>query len=141
MTTPKRPVPTLITEGLRIWLVCGSRDGFAGIKHALDSLVTASGKPDVVMHGGSRGVDTEAHLWARAAGIQTAEVAALWGYGGVAGPLRNSLMASMVHAASKGGADVRVIAFPGGRGTANMVQCAKGLGLHVIRVDVEMVDA
>jgi hypothetical protein len=85
-----------------------------------------------VRHGGARGVDTivSEHVTLCTAGkIRVERWAAAWDlHGKSAGPLRNRLMLL-----GPPPADL-VIAFPGGRGTANCVAQAEGLGVRVVRV-------
>lgn len=80
-----------------------------------------------VMHGGANGADTLAGAWAKLRGIQTVVCAAGWDLlGKAAGYIRNKRMAELEP-------DL-VVAFPGGRGTANMVQIAKERGITVHEV-------
>jgi hypothetical protein len=77
-----------------------------------------------IMHGGARGADQMAGVWAEKHGIHLAIVPALWSYFGPrAGPLRNEMMASF---RPQLGA-----AFPGGRGTAHMTVLLKAAGIPV----------
>lgn len=80
-----------------------------------------------VLHGGAHGADALAGQWAKSRAIQTVECAAGWDLlGKAAGYIRNKRMAELEP-------DL-VVAFPGGRGTANMVQIAKDRGLPVQEV-------
>ena len=68
--------------------------------------------------------DWEAYLWAVSRDIPTETIPADWDrYERAAGPIRNEIMAGL--------GDI-CIAFPGGRGTANMVIQAKARGLRII---------
>jgi hypothetical protein len=79
----------------------------------------------VLIEGGATGADYRANRWAKAAGVPVEQFKADWGrYGKAAGPERNSRMLT------EGRPDL-VIAFPGGRGTADMVDRAKGAGISV----------
>src|SRR5690348_12630276 len=96
-------------------VVCGGRGerDRERIFNMLDAL-NRQLKITELMQGGAQGVDAFAREWAEARGIKCHTVAADWrGEGLAAGPIRNARMVSW-------GPDL-VIAFPGGRGTANMV--------------------
>jgi hypothetical protein len=81
----------------------------------------------LVITGGARGADSMAHEWAVSRGIPTEVYMAEWGrLGRKAGPIRNQRMLQ------QGRPDL-VIAFPGGRGTANMIGQANAAGLEVIK--------
>ena len=63
--------------------------------------------------------------WANSAGVSVEEFAADWrGHGRAAGPMRNADMLAI-------GVPDLVVAFPGGRGTANMVKQARAAGIRV----------
>lgn len=110
-------------------LVCGGRDFNDGIRLStvlceLDAERTFT----VLIHGGASGADRMAGTWARAGGLPVESYPAEWGkYGYAAGPKRNKQMLT------EGRPDL-VIAFPGGKGTANMVAQAKAAGIEVIEV-------
>lgn len=80
--------------------------------------------PPTLVHGGASGADSLAADVAARAGWRIEEHPADWGtHGRAAGPIRNQHMASL-------GADL-LIAFPGGRGTADMVRRARKAGIPV----------
>jgi len=80
---------------------------------------------DTLIHGGAKGADMLAHKWCCRNGIIEVCYPANWSkYGPAAGPIRNKKMLE------EGKPDL-VIAFPGGRGTANMVSLAKQAGIKV----------
>lgn len=82
----------------------------------------------VVIHGAARGADTLAAEWARDRGIPVLPFPADWdSHPRAAGPIRNAQMLR------EGKPDV-VIAFPGGRGTANMIDQAERAGVPVLRI-------
>lgn len=113
-----------MSEGLVV-LVCGGRD-FDDARTVCNALAKLHAKHGVsiVIHGGCRGVDTVAGVWAEGQGINVAKVPALWRrHGKAAGPMRNAMMLRLRP-------DV-VVAFPGGRGTANMVHLAREAGVRV----------
>jgi hypothetical protein len=92
---------------------------------ALDRLHTER-QFGLVITGGARGADTMAHDWALSRGIPTEVYMAEWErLGRKAGPLRNQRMLQE-------GKPNLVVAFPGGRGTANMVSQANAAGVDVI---------
>jgi hypothetical protein len=81
-----------------------------------------------IIAGGARGVDTAAIDWAIIYWVTYQEYYADWEkYGKAAGAIRNKQMLD------EGKPDV-VIAFPGGKGTANMIKQAEERGIKVIRV-------
>jgi len=80
----------------------------------------------VLMHGNARGADGLADEWA-AGKVQTATFTPAWeSHGRAAGPLRNQEMLDA-------GPDL-VVAFPGGRGTADMVRRAKTVNVRIIEI-------
>lgn len=82
----------------------------------------------LLVDGGSAGADFLACQWAKLSGIKTETYRANWDkLGRQAGPIRNSEMLEMHDY------DL-VVAFPGGRGTADMVRKAKAKGLTVVEV-------
>lgn len=107
-------------------LVCGGRDfdDREFLREVLDALAREH-VIDVVIHGDAVGADRMAGEWARLAGIRELAFPADWEkYRRAAGPIRNRQM--LVEAAP----DV-VVAFPGGRGTANMIRQARAAGVPV----------
>lgn len=104
---------------VRIW---GQLD--AVHKHVPITMVIDGASDDVT--GSYVGVDYWAHQWALARGIPTIREHAQWSvYGKSAGPIRNAKMISD-HAPD------RVIAFPGGPGTKNMVTQARQANIQVM---------
>ena len=80
-----------------------------------------------LIHGGCTGADVIAGEWASQCRIEVVEVPADWKtHGKSAGPIRNSKMVGMM--------PDFVVAFPGGRGTANMVSQSRSAGLTVITI-------
>ena len=107
-------------------LVCGGRDfrDREAVFASLDSL-HAEHRFSVVIAGGSRGTDTLAADWARERGVPTEVYRADWEhFGHKAGPLRNGRMLA------EGKPDL-VVAFPGGKGTANLIEQARAAGVRV----------
>ena len=110
-------------------LVCGGRDYTDRDKlfAELDSLHNAH-HFTYLIEGGARGADRLAYAWAVSRSIQGMEYTAEWGrYGPAAGPIRNQRMIDV-------GKPDLVVAFPGGSGTADMVQRAKDAGITVMEV-------
>ena len=104
-------------------LVCGGRD-FNDAEAVHKALAAAH--PSIIIHGGASGADALADAWARKRGIPVVVFRAEWGkHGRAAGPIRNRRMAEQQP-------DL-VLAFPGGRGTANMIALATEKGLTVIQ--------
>jgi hypothetical protein len=82
----------------------------------------------VLIHGDAAGADTLAALWARDRGIPTIAVPADWQrHGRRAGPIRNRLMLEQC-------SPDLVVAFPGGRGTNDMIKISRKAGIEVIEI-------
>lgn len=79
----------------------------------------------VIIHGAYRGADTLADSWAICRGVGRDKYPADWSFGKKAGPIRNQRMLD------EGRPDL-VLAFPGGRGTADMVARARNAGVEVV---------
>lgn len=80
---------------------------------------------DIVIEGGANGADAAVNIWAQRNNIHVATVSAYWGsLGRKAGPMRNQAMLKL--------RPDLVVAFPGGKGTANMVDIARKAGIEVI---------
>ncbi len=83
--------------------------------------------PTRVIHGGASGADRHADAWAREHKVGISCYPAKWDqYGKSAGPRRNQ---DMIDAEKP---DV-VLAFPGGRGTADCVRRAEAAGIRIVR--------
>ena len=107
-------------------LVCGGRN-FADQEAVYASLAEA--QPDLVIHGGAGGADSFAARWCNLNGIPSMVFRPCWEkFKLAAGPIRNGWMLTF------GQPDV-VLAFPGGRGTADMVRQAEQAGVPVRRWD------
>lgn len=110
-------------------LVCGGRDYLDEdtLSAVLDKAHEAN-PIDLLIHGACAGADMLAEMWAGRAGVETAPFPADWdAHGKAAGPIRNRQMLD------EGKPDL-VIAFPGGRGTADMVRTARNAGVPVVAV-------
>lgn len=109
-------------------LVCGGRDftDYRKFADEMNKVNSEHGPIGAVVHGGSRGADQCAHLWAESARIEELVFKADWAmYGAAAGPLRNQMMLD------KGKPDF-VVAFPGGKGTSDMTRRARRAGLKIV---------
>ncbi len=107
-------------------IVCGGRDfhDYPTVDEALDRYGVT-----MIAHGGAPGADACAQTYAELAGVPVREFPARWiEHGKAAGPIRNQEMLDKFKPDA-------VIAFPGGRGTADMVRRAKAAGVRVIEVD------
>lgn len=83
----------------------------------------------LLVHGGANGADSIAGAWAAAAGVKCEVCEANWAeYGRKAGPMRNQAMIDIYEPRL-------VVAFPGGRGTADMVMRAVMAGVNVLVVE------
>jgi hypothetical protein len=109
-------------------LVCGGRDyqDYEYFCAVMDKLHEKHGVTEIVQ-GGANGADKMAACWAKAKGIPMTEVKADWNqYGKAAGHIRNGEMLKLN--------PEMVIAFPGGRGTANMFQQACKAGVTAFQL-------
>jgi hypothetical protein len=107
-------------------LVCGGRhfSDAERMNRTLDAVHKKRGV-DLVIHGGAGGADTLALWWAKSRGIPARCFPADWNtHGRAAGPIRNQQMIDE-------GLPDGVVAFPGHRGTVDMVKRAKSAGLVV----------
>jgi hypothetical protein len=80
-----------------------------------------------LIHGDARGVDRICGQWAKENAVAVEEYPAQWElHGNAAGPIRNTYMLTQ-------NPDL-LVAFPGGKGTANMVRQAGKAGLKIITI-------
>lgn len=110
-------------------LVCGGRDfrDYARVQDVLGRLHKERGPITVLIQGGAKGADWMGAQWARSLGIPVFEFQAGWErHGKAAGSIRNQRMLD------EGEPDL-VLAFPGGRGTGDMVKRAEIAGFEVIK--------
>lgn len=127
-------------SGLRV-LVCGGRD-YSKVdtwnwleRNLKDEIAFATGlysfHLETIITGGARGADEGAANWGHGEHLKVSVYEANWKkHGNAAGPIRNQRMLD------HGKPDI-VVAFPGGRGTADMVKRAEDAGVRVIRVPSE----
>jgi hypothetical protein len=107
-------------------LVCGGRN-FRDSASVFEALAAQHRESPIslIIEGGALGADEIAALWADCAGVKRRKFKADWTrLGRSAGPIRNALMIA------EGRPDL-VIAFPGGKGTADMIAKAKSAGIPV----------
>ena len=122
------------------WLVCGGRrfDDYDGLREVLTSLARhRGGVPAQVVHGNAGGIDATGKtfgadklggLWASRLAITVTAVPANWRkHGPSAGPIRNQKMLDDFE-------PELVIAFPGGKGTADMIRRAREAGVEVAEI-------
>jgi len=107
-------------------IVCGGRNYHdkAAVYAALDRLHEKKGI-DFLIQGSGAGADYTAWQWAQDRGVLCGSFPAQWDeHGRRAGPIRNQQMIDE-------GRPDGVVAFPGGRGTADMIERAKRAGIAV----------
>lgn len=115
-------------------LVCGGRNyrDRDHIHNTLCYLDAERGPITCIIHGAATGADHEGMIWAQlmatARKVTHAPFVADWHeHGKAAGPIRNQRMLD------EGKPDL-VLAFPGGRGTADMTRRARAAGIEVVEV-------
>lgn len=127
-------------------LVCGGRSysDRKRVFEVLDYLHDNRAKITLLIHGAATGADSLGKEWARDRGVEDDAFPALWSdltakgavikhrrdgssYNANAGPTRNAKMLAV-------GKPDCVVAFPGGDGTANMIQQARNAGVRVFEV-------
>lgn len=107
-------------------LVTGGRD--YRDRRRVDEVLSGIEDLRLVISGGSTGADRLAEVWAAGRGVALAVFPAHWtALGRPAGPRRNAWM--ILHARPD-----LVLAFPGGTGTANMVEQATRAGIPVRKI-------
>ena len=111
-------------------LVTGGRDyKDRGVVETVLSDLHAKMGFTYLIHGNARGADKLAHTWALAHGVQPVAMDALWdAEGDRAGSRRNRRMLEFSNPDA-------CIAFPGGRGTSNMMILARSAGVKLIDVE------
>ncbi|QPN64877.1 hypothetical protein H8F25_04310 [Synechococcus sp. CBW1004] len=112
----------------------GGRDLAWPVERIASALLQRSGVRAVhlLLHGGARGADQAIGRAAHQLGWRVQSLAAEWRrFGRCAGPIRNrqlleqALIEAQAHTSPSFSASVLVIAFPGGSGTASLVQQAR----------------
>jgi predicted Rossmann-fold nucleotide-binding protein len=110
-------------------VVCGGRNlkDYRKVCEALYS-IDYHNQITLIIHGGASGADSLADEWAASHSRVRRVFKADWKkYGKSAGPIRNQKMLDEAKP------DV-VVAFPGGKGTADMVNRAKKIGIEVMEI-------
>ncbi len=110
-------------------LVCGGRtyQHFYDLNRYLNSL-NKEFPIDIIIHGAAKGADTLAEQWAVSKGKISMSFPAAWDiHGKSAGYKRNAKML-------QDGRPNLVVAFPGGKGTENMIKIAEDAGVPVLKV-------
>ena len=112
--------------------MCGGRNyaNPAQVWWKLDAYWATASQSDPleIIHGGASGADTLAHEWALGRRVPVHIFKADWRrLGKAAGPLRNQEMLDRMRP------DV-VLAFPGGKGTTDMVRRARTAKINVVEV-------
>lgn len=109
-------------------LVCGGRD-YADRARFWSVMDIYAGDAVVIVHGMCpTGADDLAEVWALDTGKTVKRYPADWKqHGRAAGPIRNQRMIDE-------GRPTKGIAFPGGRGTADMVRRLRIAGIQVVEV-------
>lgn len=110
-------------------LVCGGRR-FDDKNKLVEELQTLLLRHDLeIIEGGAPGADTMAYQWCASNSVVCHHYPAEWSrYGYRAGPIRNQKMID------DGRPDL-VLAFPGGKGTADMIRRAEAAGIEVRKID------
>lgn len=109
-------------------LVCGGRD-YRDAGRVNAELSALRSQMSGLMCGGAPGADTLAWDWGWSHNFQCERYMADWKkHGKAAGPIRNQRMLE------EGKPDI-VLAFGGGRGTADMIRRARSAGVPVVEFD------
>ena len=114
-------------------IVCGGRNFAATnmderdfVHNTLNLLDAQHGPFEVIIHGCATGADQEGRNWATGMGRKELPFRPDWNaHGRAAGPMRNQRMLDA-------GRPDLVIAFPGGRGTADMLRRADAAGVPTV---------
>ncbi len=117
-------------------LVCGGRNfnDLGMVWGQLDAFHALAGPITLLIHGAAPGADTLGAKWALSNNVEIAVYPAEWKrLGKSAGPIRNQRMIDE-------GRPDRVIAFPGGAGTADMVRRAKSSNVPVIEISTKDIE-
>lgn len=110
-------------------LVCGGRN-YSDRSRVVNVLCKLHFEAGIscIIEGGANGADRLAREWANTSIVPVETYEADWeNQGSFAGPARNTRMLN------EGKPDL-VIAFPGGRGTADMVRKARRAGVEVVEI-------
>jgi hypothetical protein len=126
--------PPVLAHRSAVIVAAGGRDLVWPQERFASALLQRSGGQPVhlLLHGGARGADRAIGRAAHQLGWRVQSLAADWRrYGRSAGPIRNrllleqALVEAQAHTSPAFSVSVLVIAFPGGPGTASLVQQAR----------------
>ena len=119
----------VLYENYETWLICGGRD-FSDVEmfdNAMSDIMNRFGHPSQIVHGAAKGADSMAGELAKRMAIDVVSCPANWKkLGRSAGPIRNRRMLSYQ--------PDKIIAFPGGRGTADMIEKGRKAKIDVIEI-------
>ena len=116
-----------MTTWMRL-LVCGGRD-YRNRERVFSTLDGFRDRLSALCSGGAPGADTLAWDWGWSRGFHCERYFADWkAHGRAAGPIRNQRMLDEFR-------PTHVVAFSGGRGTADMIRRAEAAGIPVIKID------
>lgn len=127
----------MLQEPPIVLVVCGGRQP-VDARAVVDEATARLGRMriDTLFHGAARGVDIIVAEVADQLGIPAVGVPADWETGPSAGPRRNRMMLAVARAHARWrGREYVLLAFRGGRGTANCVSAAAELGYQIIKAD------
>lgn len=119
-----------IPKNGQTWLICGGRDfaDQAMFDGAMGDLIRLKGCPDRIVHGAAKGADSMAAAWSERMAIECFPIPADWkAFGKAAGVMRNQAMIDYHR-------PELVVAFPGGKGTDDMVARARRHGIDVAEI-------
>lgn len=119
----------------RALIVCGGRD-YSDRAHVFATLDRLHAEVPIalVIEGGAHGADALAKAWAYDRRVYCHTFPADWtAHGKRAGAIRNAQMLRSLLAKPEHGYTIAVVAFPGGRGTADMVRRARAAGVEVLQ--------
>lgn len=121
-----------LTETSKIIIVCGGRNfkNKNRLFKELDLIKKELGGVFII-HGGAKGADSLAEEWCLLNNVPFERFEADWSVGKHAGILRNRLMLNIFLSFSKENRGY-IVAFPGGRGTNNMVSITINAGEKVV---------
>lgn len=108
-------------------LVCGGRNytDLTRVSAELARYINPGDRNSIVITGGATGADQMAAIWCLKNCVHVAKVGALWDcHGKAGGPIRNTAMLALE--------PELVLAFPGGKGTEDMIRQARGAGIALM---------
>ena len=115
------------------WIICGGRNFLAKdiFTSAMSDLIRLRGVPAKIIQGGANGADSMAREWAQKKAVDCCTVFADWEkHGKAAGPIRNQEMLDRHK-------PTLIVAFPGGRGTDDMIRRGRKSGIDVAEIKLK----